>query len=66
MPKIKLNQTIQYKRKTYKLGETVEISVEDVEMLQNFGEIIVEEQQKISEIEKPKKSTRKSAKKVDK
>lgn len=66
MPKIVLNQTIQYKRKTYKLGETVEISVEDVEMLQNFGEIIVEEQQKISEIEKPKKSTRKSAKKVDK
>lgn len=66
MPKIVLNQTIQYKRKTYKLGETVEISVEDVEMLQTFGEIIVEEQQKISEIEKPKKSTRKSAKKVDK
>lgn len=66
MPKIVLNRTIQYKRKTYKLGETVEISVEDVEMLQTFGEIIVEEQQKISEIEKPKKSTRKSAKKVDK
>ena len=66
MPKIVLNQTIQYKRKTYKLGETVGISVEDVEMLQTFGEIIVEEQQKISEIEKPKKSTRKSAKKVDK
>lgn len=66
MPKIKLNQTIQYKRKTYKLGETVEISVEDVEMLQNFGEIIVEEQQKISEIEKPKKSTRRNTKKVDK
>lgn len=66
MPKIKLDRTIQFKRKTYKLGETVEISVEDVEMLQTFGEIIVEEQQKISEIEKPKKSTRKSAKKVDK
>ena len=33
MPKIKLDRTIQYKRKTYKLGETVEISVEDVEML---------------------------------
>ena len=66
MPKIVLNQTIQYKRKTYKLGETVEISVEDVEMLQNFGEIIVEEQQKISEIEKPKKSTRRNTKKVDK
>lgn len=66
MPKIKLNRTIQFKRKTYKLGETVEISVEDVEMLQNFGEIIVEEQQKISEIEKPKKSTRRNTKKVDK
>ena len=66
MPKIKLDRTIQYKRKTYKLGETVEISVEDVEMLQNFGEIIVEEQQKISEIEKPKKSTRRNTKKVDK
>ena len=66
MPKIKLDRTIQFKRKTYKLGETVEISVEDVEMLQNFGEIIVEEQQKISEIEKPKKSTRRNTKKVDK
>ena len=66
MPKIKLDRTIQLKRKTYKLGETVEISVEDVEMLQNFGEIIVEEQQKISEIEKPKKSTRRNTKKVDK
>lgn len=66
MPKIKLNRTIQFKRKTYKLGETVEISVEDVEMFQNFGEIIVEEQQKISEIEKPKKSTRRNTKKVDK
>ena len=66
MPKIKLDRTIQFKRKTYKLGETVEISVEDVEMLQNFGEIIVEEQQKISEIEKPNKSTRRNTKKVDK
>ena len=66
MPMIKLDRTIQFKRKTYKLGETVEISVEDVEMLQNFGEIIVEEQQKISEIEKPKKSTRRNTKKVDK
>jgi hypothetical protein len=66
MPKIVLNRTIQYKRKTYKLGETVEISVEDVEILQNFGEIIVEEQQKISEIEKPKKSTKRNTKKVDK
>lgn len=66
MPKIKLDRTIQYKRKTYKLGETVEISVEDVEMLQNFGEIIVEEQQKISEIEKPKKSTKRNTKRADK
>lgn len=66
MPKIKLDRTIQFKRKTYKLGETVEISVEDVEMLQNFGEIIVEEQQKISEIEKPKKSTKRNTKKADK
>ena len=40
MPKIKLDRTIQIKTKTYKLGQTLEISVEDVEMLQNFGEII--------------------------
>lgn len=66
MPKIVLNRTIQYKRKTYRLGETVEISVEDVEMLKEFGEIIVEEQQKKTEIEQPKKSTKRNTKKVDK
>ena len=66
MPKIVLNRTIQYKRKTYRLGETVEISVEDVEMLKEFGEIIVEEQQKKTEIEQPRKSTKRNTKRVDK
>ena len=66
MPKIVLNLTIQYKRKTYRLGETVEISVEDVEMLKEFGEIIVEEQQKKTEIEQPRKSTKRNTKRADK
>lgn len=66
MPKIVLNRTIQYKRKTYRLGETVEISVEDVEMLKEFGEIIVEEQQKKTEIEQPRKSTKRNKKRADK
>ncbi|HAU87441.1 MAG TPA: hypothetical protein DCW90_18740 [Lachnospiraceae bacterium] len=66
MPKIVLNRTIQYKRKTYRLGETVEISVEDVEMLKEFGEIIVEEQQKKTEIEQPRKSTKRNTKRADK
>ena len=55
MPKIVCKRTIQYKRKTYRLGETVEISVEDVEMLKEFGEIIVEKQQRMDEMEQPKK-----------
>lgn len=66
MPKIVLNRTIQYKRKTYRLGETVEISVEDIEMLKEFGEIIVEEQQKKTEIEQPRKSTKRNTKRADK
>ncbi len=66
MPKIVLNRTIQYKRKTYRLGETVEISVEDVEMLKEFGEIIVEKQQRIAEMEQPKKSTKRNTKRADK
>lgn len=57
MPKIQLDRTIQYKRKTYKLGETVEISVEDVENLLPYGTVIEEEQ--------PKKSTKRSKKRVD-
>lgn len=65
MPKIRLDRTIQFKRKTYKLGETVEISVEDVEKLSPFGKIIEEEQKKV-EVEQPKKSTRKNTKRVDK
>ena len=65
MPKIRLDRTIQFKRKTYKLGETVEISVEDVEKLSLFGKIIEEEQKKV-EVEQPKKSTRKNTKRVDK
>ena len=66
MPKIVLNRTIQYKRKTYRLGETVEISVEDVEMLKEFGKIIVEKQQRIAEMEQPKKSTKRNTKRADK
>lgn len=66
MPKIVLNRTIQYKRKTYRLGETVEISVEDVEILKEFGEIIVEKQQRIAEMEQPKKSTKRNTKRADK
>ena len=65
MPKIRLNKTIQFKRETYKLGETVEISVEDVEKLLPYGEIIEEEQKKAVG-EQPKKSTRKNIKRVDK
>lgn len=57
MPKIVLNRTIQYKRNTYKLGETVEISAEDVNVLSPYGEIIQEEQ--------PKKETKRKTKKVD-
>ena len=66
MPKIVLNQTIQFKRKTYKLGDIVEILVEDVETLLPYGEIIEEEQPKKVEKEQPKKPIRKSTKRVDK
>lgn len=65
MPKIVLNQTIQYKRKTYRLGETVEISVEDVDNLLEFGKLI-EEQDKKVEVEQPKKSTKRNTKRADK
>ena len=66
MPKILLDKTIKFKGNTYKLGEMVEISVEDVETLFHCGKIIEEEQPKRIEKEQPKKSTRKSAKRVDK
>lgn len=66
MPKIKLDRTVQFKRKTYKLGDTVEILVEDVETLSPYGKIIEEEQPKKAEKEQPKKPIRKSTKRVDK
>lgn len=65
MPKIVLNRTIQYRRKTYKLGETVEISVEDVENLLKFGNLIGEQDKKV-EVEQPKKSTKRNTKRADK
>lgn len=45
MPQITFHTTIQYKRQTFKRGMTVEISVEDVEKLQPFGAVFVEERQ---------------------
>lgn len=63
MPRIKLDRTIQFKGNTYKLGETVEISVEDVDMLRPYGDIIEEEQ---SKIEEPKKPAKRATKKVGK
>lgn len=66
MPKILLNRTIQYKRKTYKLGETVEIPVEKVNNLLKFGKLIEEEQIKQVEVEQPKKSTKRNTKRADK
>ena len=66
MPKIVLNQTIQYKRNTYKLGEMVEIPAEDMEALEPYGEIIEEEQNKQVEVEQPKKSTKRNTKRADK
>lgn len=63
MPKIKLDRTIKFKGKTYLLGETVEISVEDVDILRPYGDIIEEEQPKIEE---PKKPTKRATKKVGK
>ncbi len=66
MPKILLNRTIQYKRKTYRLGETVEIPVEEVDNLLKFGKLIEGEKQPTVEVEQPKKSMKRSAKKVDK
>lgn len=56
MPKITLNKTIQYKRKTYRRGETVEIPVESVDSLQEFGTIFMEERQS---------STKRNKKKAD-
>lgn len=66
MPKILLNRTIQYKRKTYKLGETVEIPVEKVNNLLKFGKLIEEEQKIQVEVEQPKKSTKRNTKRADK
>lgn len=66
MPKIVLNRTIQYKRNTYKLGEMVDISAEDMEALEPYGEIIEEEQNKQVEVEQPKKSTKRNTKRADK
>lgn len=66
MPKILLNRTIQYKRKTYKLGETVEIPVEKVSNLLKFGKLIEEEQKIQVEVEQPKKSTKRNTKRADK
>ena len=66
MPKIKLDRTIQFNRATYKLGDIVEISVENVEKFSQYGTIIEEEQQKETDSEQPKKSTRKSAKRIGK
>lgn len=63
MPKIKLDRTVKFKKKTYKLGEIVEISVEDVETLSPYGKIIKEEQPKIEE---PKKPTKRATKKAGK
>lgn len=63
MPKIKLDRTVKFKKKTYKLGEIVEISVEDVETLSPYGEIIKEEQSKKNEVEL-KKSTRRNTKRA--
>ncbi len=64
MPKILLNRTIQFKRKTYKMGDTIDISVEDVENFSQYGTIFKEEQQKETVAEQPKKSTRKGAKRI--
>lgn len=66
MPKILLNRTIQYKRETYRLGETVEIPVEEVENLLKFGKLIEGEKEPTVEVEQPKRSIRRGAKKVDK
>lgn len=63
MPRIKLDRTIKFKGNTYKLGETVEISVEDVDMLRPYGAIIEEEQPKTEE---PKKPIKRSTKRVGK
>lgn len=64
MPKIKFNQTVQFKRETYKLGEIVEFPVGEVDYLSQYGEILKEEPKK-EVVKQPKKSTRKSTRKAD-